>query len=218
MQSLYLTNVLVHPDEYYQGTQVAYDIVYGGVKLPWEWQEQYRLRNILYPAYLALPLKFLEATGLDFTQAVIYSPYFANLVLQIIGDYYFWKLGKKVIGKEATRVAFILSLTNCFMQELELRCFTNSIEKICNIIAFYFFLKIDGSMSFSVVLFTLLLTISFIMRNTSPVGWIPLLLIQVSQNYKTLVWYVVTFFTAFVPLFTFAIYLDSRYYQVLNDK
>ena len=28
----------VYPDEYWQGTEVAYDLVYGGVELPWEWQ------------------------------------------------------------------------------------------------------------------------------------------------------------------------------------
>ena len=32
-----MTSSMMQPDEYWQGTEVAYNIVYGDVKLPWEW-------------------------------------------------------------------------------------------------------------------------------------------------------------------------------------
>ena len=39
---IFSTYNMKHPDEYYQGTEVAYKIVYGGnVKLPWEWSPEY---------------------------------------------------------------------------------------------------------------------------------------------------------------------------------
>ena len=49
-----------HPDQLWQATQVAYNWVYGGVYLPWEWSTDYQLRNAVYPAYLAAPLYALK--------------------------------------------------------------------------------------------------------------------------------------------------------------
>ena len=60
VQACTLTWNFRHADQYWQATQVAYNWVYGGVQLPWEWHEEYRLRNTVYPAYLALPLYFLK--------------------------------------------------------------------------------------------------------------------------------------------------------------
>jgi hypothetical protein len=35
------TKMLINPDELYQGTQIAYDFIYGRVDVPWEWQKPY---------------------------------------------------------------------------------------------------------------------------------------------------------------------------------
>jgi hypothetical protein len=51
---------MAHADEYWQAIEVAYNLVYGGVNLPWEWHTEYRLRNTLYPYYLATPLYLLK--------------------------------------------------------------------------------------------------------------------------------------------------------------
>jgi len=59
-QAVFLTRNLVHPDEYWQAVMPSYNIVYGGVTLPWEWDDMYRLRNTLYPFYLAAPLYLLK--------------------------------------------------------------------------------------------------------------------------------------------------------------
>ncbi len=56
LQCLFMSRNHVYADEYWQGTEVAYDIVYGGVSLPWEWCNAYRLRNVIYPSYLSIPL------------------------------------------------------------------------------------------------------------------------------------------------------------------
>lgn len=37
IQAIFLTKNMVHPDEYWQATQPAYNMVYGGVSLSWEW-------------------------------------------------------------------------------------------------------------------------------------------------------------------------------------
>ena len=85
-----LTKFLVHPDELYQGTQPAYDFVFGGVELPWEWRDPYRLRNALYPIYLSWPLWILKYTRMDFQYLVLLSPYLAHYPLMVISDYCLW--------------------------------------------------------------------------------------------------------------------------------
>ena len=52
---------MAHPDEYWQAIEPAYNMLYGGVELPWEWQNEYRLRSAIYPTYLAVPLYFLKS-------------------------------------------------------------------------------------------------------------------------------------------------------------
>ena len=138
-QALVLTKMLYHPDELYQGTQVAYNMVYGGVDLPWEWQDEYRLRNTLYPFYLSIPLWLLKWARLDYRFLVVASPYIAHWPLMVVSDHYLWLIGKEIFGKSETRIAFILMLTNGFLAELEPRCFTNTLEKICTIVAFYLY-------------------------------------------------------------------------------
>ena len=51
-----MTYNLSHPDQLWQATQPAYEFVYGGVDLSWEWSDEYKLRNAVYPIFLALPL------------------------------------------------------------------------------------------------------------------------------------------------------------------
>lgn len=38
-QALFLTYNMAHPDEYWQAVEPAYNMVYGGVQLTWEWHD-----------------------------------------------------------------------------------------------------------------------------------------------------------------------------------
>ena len=97
-----------HPDEYWQVTQVAYKNIYPSeeyglnVDLPWEFHDDYRLRNILYPLLHMLPLWILKSTGLDTNLMVRISPYLFHSIFVIISDRFLWKVGKQTVGKEAT--------------------------------------------------------------------------------------------------------------------
>ena len=132
-----------------------------------------------------------------------------------LSDFYLWKIGKQTVGKQATRVAFIMILTNRFMIEFEIRCFTNTLEKICTVIAFNFYLKQKNQFNFNTVWFTMLLTIGFMMRNTSPVGWIPLLLVKIVKDGAFVQFLISGLFVA-LPLIFACIYLDSIYYMGAN--
>mmetsp|Transcript_102605 Transcript_102605/g.141886 ORF Transcript_102605/g.141886 Transcript_102605/m.141886 type:complete len:106 (-) Transcript_102605:495-812(-) len=90
LQEIFLTRNLVHPDEYWQAVMPSYNIVYGEVTLPWEWDDMYRLRNTLYPFYLAGPLYLLKLLNLDTAEMVRVEPYMAHFPLVIAHDYFFW--------------------------------------------------------------------------------------------------------------------------------
>jgi hypothetical protein len=96
---IFFTKNNVYPDEYWQATEVAYDMVYGGVHLTWEWSPENRIRSILYPFYLSLPLRLLRILNLDYYFMVRASYYVAHWLLVIIGDYYYYQAGKKIIGE-----------------------------------------------------------------------------------------------------------------------
>ncbi len=66
-----------HPDETFQGSEVAYDLVYGyrrrkrfavvcrGVDLPWEWKVAKPIRTTVFPAVYALGFKLAQMLQID---------------------------------------------------------------------------------------------------------------------------------------------------------
>lgn len=202
---------MVHPDEYWQATEVAYNVVYGGVDLPWEWHDDYRLRNTVYPYYLAAPLWILKQLGLDTNLAVRLCPYLAQCILLCISDSYLWDVGKQTVGAPATRIAFLFYLTNRTSNEFMTRCFSNSVETILYIIAYYYFLGVRDKFNINTAIMTALISLSFMIRNTSPVGWVPLLFYKVIYE-GALIPFLIAAIVVALPIIGLCILLDSLYY------
>jgi phosphatidylinositol glycan class B len=75
----------------------------------------------------------------------------------------------------------------------------------------------------NLVMVVILQSISFVIRNTSPIGWVVILLYKAcytnggSPNVKTEFWkmiqnYILSFFVIFLPIFGLSIWLDSKFY------
>lgn len=133
----------------------------------------------------------------------------------MISDSYLWGIGKKTIGKNATRVAFIFYIFSRLYNELIIRCFSNSLESIFQIIAFYYFLDVKNKFNKSVAIMTALLTISFMIRNTSPIGWIPLLVLKIFKD-GSFIPFLFSGILVFFPIIGFCTLLDSLYYGELT--
>ena len=58
---------------------------------------------------------------------------------------------------------------------------------------------------------TATITLSFMMRNTSPIGWIPLLAIKVLFEGALLPFIIAAFFVA-IPIIVLTVYVDTMYY------
>ena len=66
------------------------------------------------------------------------------------------------------------------------------------------------------IILTATISLSFMMRNTSPIGWIPLLAIKVLFEGALLPFIIAGIFVA-VPIIGFTVYIDTLYYLGVVD-
>jgi len=205
----------LYADEYWQGTEVAYNIVYGGVHLPWEWQTNFRLRNVIYPYYLAIPMWLAKVVGLDTPLVIRLAPYVAHSVIAVASDYYFYKVTKKLMGIQVARVTFFYYFTNQFFNSFMIRCFSNSVEAMLHLLVFNYYLEITNKFDKNLVMVAFWLSIALGIRNTSIMAWVPLLIIKMIAKGAYLNFIFAALFVA-LPSIAFFVALDSIYYGGLT--
>jgi len=215
LECLLMSRNYLYADEYWQGTEVAYNIVYGGVHLPWEWQTDFRLRNVIYPYYLALPMWLAKVVGLDTPLVVRLTPYVAHSAIAVASDYYFYKVTKKLMGIQVARVTFLYYFTNQFFNSFMIRCFSNSVEAMLHLLVFNYYLEITNKFDKNVVMVAFWLSIALGIRNTSIMAWVPLLIIKMIAKGAYLKFIYAGLFVA-LPAIAFVVALDSIYYGGLT--
>ena len=80
------------------------------------------------------------------------------------------------------------------------------------VVAFYFYLDQKNKFTINTVILTALISIAFMMRNTSPVGWIPLLAIKVLKEGSLLPFILSGIFVA-LPILFFCVWVDTKVYN-----
>ena len=130
----------------------------------------------------------------------------------MIGDIFIWKVGKSYVGKEATQVCMLLLLSSKVQTEYLIKCFTNAVEQILAVIAFYFFLQQKNKFTMQTAVLTGTITLSFMMRNTSPVGWIPLLALKVLFEGSFPPFFISLIFVG-IPVIAITVLLDTLYFN-----
>lgn len=209
--AIYGTKNLLYPDEYWQGTEIAYNMVYGGVSQPWEWTSGNRIRSHLYPLYLSIPIRILKFLSLDYYFTVRNSYYLFHMILVLIGDYYYYKVGCKIVGKNATRVSLYILMASKFYNVHIIRCLANSVETIIYIVAFNYYYKIKNKLDKNIIIFTLLIVVSFMMRCTSISGFILLVLYKIIKE-KAWCAFIKSGFLVAIPCIILLVAFDTSYY------
>ena len=144
---------MYHPDENWQGLEVAYDLLYGGKSrawigdntpsvetlLSWEWMSVYALRNHLYPFWLAIPGFILRLLNLDYNFIVVNSMYFMHMLVWSYGDYFFYHLTTMLCGKQCAIFCQMLSLTNEMIIRYVSHTSMNGVEGNLTIAALYYY-------------------------------------------------------------------------------
>jgi hypothetical protein len=106
------------------------------------------------------------------------APYIAHSLLLIAGDWYYEKLAIKTIGMKASGLALFLYYCNSYYNEYIIRCLGNSVETILHIVVFCYYLEINERFDKNIKIVAGLLCVAMGIRNTSILGWVPLLLIK----------------------------------------
>ena len=121
---------------------MAYKMAYGDqidILVTWEWLKYYALRNVLYPIYLSIPLHILRFLRIDYNTPVILSPIFMNTIIILIGDYYSYKLTKRLINRKCALIYLLYSFFDKDINLIFLRTMSNGIEAVLCIVAFYYY-------------------------------------------------------------------------------
>lgn len=79
------------------------------------------------------------------------------------------------------------------------------------IIAVYYFLQVKNKFDLNVVWMMCAMTVSFVVRNTSPIGW-PLALLIKAVHDRSLIPFAIAGITVFLPIMGLATVMDSFYY------
>ena len=165
--------------------------------------------------YLSIPLRLIKFLEMDTTYLINLAPYLAHLPVVILTDYYTWKVSKRVIGHDASRISMIFLFFNRFQTMHITRTLTNGLEQMFTIVAFYFYLNQKNKFTFSTVVLTALISFAFMMRNTSPVGWLPLLAIKVLKEGAFVPFLISGIFVA-LPILFGCVWMDTLVYG--SDK
>ena len=162
--------------------------------------------------FLALPMMLAKHLNIDTNQVVTLLPYLTHALLVILNDLFFWKVAKRIVGRDAARFSLILFFFNRFQTMHMIRTLTNSIEQVFTVVAFYFYIDQKNKFNLNTVILTALISIAFMMRNTSPVGWIPLLAIKVLKEGALLPFILSGVFVA-LPILMFCVWVDTTMYK-----
>lgn len=188
----------------------------------WEWLPQYALRSTLYPAYLSMPLHLLRATSLDSNVMVRTAPIFMNCLIQTAGDIYTVRLAS-LISTSTAHLAIQYSLMNKIINLIFQKTMTNGAEAVLCLAGLFYYSKLNISKSLNyssdLVKMTACITVAFLVRSSSIIGWVPLALwtvVKTKEPLNSLITIITVAFTTAVPLFALSIGIDSYFYGKLT--
>jgi len=137
----------------------------------------------------------------------------------LVSDWYFSSLCKEHIGSGVGRqIAMVLFLFNfTYMQQIH-RLYSCSYESMLGIVSLYYFSKLTTQFDKNLAIVIGLQTLSFILRNTSPIGWVPILVCKAFELglFEMICNYLKGFVVIFMPMFILATAIDSYYYGALT--
>lgn len=198
---------------------MAYKIAYGDVVdivSTWEWIDFYALRSHIFPAFLSLPLHVLRFLGLDTNFLVCNSILFMNSIIQVAGDYYLFLLSNDILGKEGALMTMAYSIVNRRINEIFAKTLTNGCEAVFCVMGLYYYTNLKPKFDRNMALMTVGITIAFIVRSSSLVGWVPLALVKclTSVDYFLAILAAAVFVA--LPTFAFSVAIDSICYGKLT--
>jgi hypothetical protein len=127
------------------------------------------------------------------------------------------------MGKKGAVIFCGYSLFNQRINELFSRTMTNGVEAVLCMVAFYFYSKLTYKKKTlcydrNLAWMTLSITLAFLIRSSSLIGWIPLALVSIFSTpniFSNLIAIIQAGILVAIPTIGFSIALDSWYYGKL---
>lgn len=117
------------------------------------------------------------------------------------------------MGKREAIATLMYSLTSEHVNDYVLRTSANSVEGNLMFVAFYYFLNIKPKVfDKNLGMLTLAITLSFIVRSSSIVGFAPLAMIVMYQNFDFFVPILVAGLVIAIPVFALNLVSDAYFY------
>lgn len=128
------------------------------------------------------------------------------------------------MGKQGALIFIVYSVCNRRINELFQRTMTNGVESVLCSVAFYYYinLKYKGAklvFDRNMALMTLAITMAFLIRSTSLVGWIPLSIIKIFSTKNPFANFLSICYSGIVvviPTIALSVMLDSKFYGRLT--
>lgn len=184
--------------------------MYGGLGTTWEWDPSNAIRSPLYPLLYAVYFKVVSLLNIDYTLFITYGPNLINACLLWVSDMYFYESVKTVYNARLAKFSFIVYLIAQYPLLMLTRTLSNTFEAMLLIVCVYYYVNMNLH-SNCLKMLTCLITISFIIRNTSVIPWIvPILWMIISKKLSKE--FFLSGLIVALPLILFSITVDSIYY------
>lgn len=161
------------PDETWQSVEVAHKLVFNHGYQTWEWNQA--LRSYLHPIIFAVPMKFLQVLQWDSPYLVVLIPKLVQALISALSDTYALQFHLTVFGSSSYRTFAALYTTNWFLLYASSRTLINTLETCLSTVALSLYVQNSCNYVF-------LIAISFMMRPTTGIFWIPMVLTDIAYQ------------------------------------
>jgi hypothetical protein len=131
----------------------------------------------------------------------------------MVGDYYCFHFVRQLLGKREAIATVIFSATSERVNDYTLRTSANAVEGNLMFVVFYHFLNMKPKFfDPSLNKLTLAITLSFAVRSSSIVGYVPLALMAIAQDFRFFFPIIVAGLTITIPIVGINLVSDAYHY------
>ena len=137
---------------------------------------------------------------------------FMNSLIQVLGDYYLYFLAGDLGGKKCALISLGTSLFNRRMNEIFGKTLTNTPESLFCLVGLYYYNRLKPKFDRNMMLMVVFISLAFIIRSSSLIGWIPLAMFKMFQSVDYFVAILQSGLLIAVPTILISIYFDCLAY------
>ena len=163
-----------HPDEHFQGPEIAHSDIFGKGLRTWEWSSSEPVRSPLYSAFFSSLFFLCKHLKIDHPLVIITIPRLVNSCLLTTFDIFFLKWVTLLIDHKSSPSSFWIAIlySTRFTLSTFARTYINSAESAFYMVAIYLWQCMVSSSSLSTQFrFIAIVALNAIMRPTSLLIW-----------------------------------------------